>query len=63
MGRRYATSLLTNYSLELLELGTLKTYIETHWKTEFIQPSKFPEGVTIYFDQKSDRSLHLGVNY
>ena len=30
------------YSLDLVELETLKTYIETHLKTGFIRPPKSP---------------------
>ena len=35
------------YSLGPMELETLKTYIETHLKTGFIQPSKSPAGASI----------------
>ena len=51
------------YSLGLVELKTLKTYIETHLKTRFIQPSKSFAGVLILFDKKQDGSLHLCVDY
>ncbi len=51
------------YSLGLVKLETLKTYIETHLKTGFIQSSKSPTGSPIFFDQKSDKSLRLCVNY
>ena len=51
------------YSLELVELETLKTYIETHPKTKFVQPSKSPAGASIFFDKKPKRSFRLCVNY
>ena len=51
------------YSLGLVELETLKTYIETHLKTGFIQPSKSPAGAPILFDKKPDGSLCLCVDY
>ena len=51
------------YSLGLVELETLKTYIETHLKTGFIQPSKSPTGAPILFDRKPDGSFWLCVNY
>ncbi len=51
------------YSLGQVELETLKTYIETHLKTGFIQPFKFPASISIFFDQKSDGSFYLYVDY
>ena len=51
------------YSLRLVELETLKTYIKTHLKTGFIQPSKSSVGTPILFDKKRDGSLWLCVNY
>ncbi len=51
------------YTLNLVELETLKTYIETHLKTGFIQPSKSPTGAPILLDKKPDSSLCLCVNY
>ena len=51
------------YSLGLMELETLKTYIETHLKTGFIRPSKSPAGAPILFDKKPDGSLWLCVDY
>lgn len=38
------------YSLELVELKTLKTYIKTYLKTVFIQPSKSLAGAPILFN-------------
>ena len=46
-----------------MELDTLKAYIETNLANEFIKPSKLPAGAPILFDQKSDSSLRLCVNY
>ena len=51
------------YSLGPVELETLKTYIETHLKTGFIQPSKSPTGAPILFDKKPDGNLRLCVDY
>ena len=51
------------YSLGLVELETLKTYIKTKLANGFIQPSKSPAGVPILFNQKPDESLRLCVNY
>ena len=51
------------YSLGLVELETLKTYIKTYLKTGFIQPSKSPAGAPILFNKKSDKSLRLYVDY
>ena len=51
------------YILGLVELETLKTYIETNLKTGFIQPFKFPVGAPIVFNQKPDRSFHFWVDY
>ena len=51
------------YSLSLVELETLKTYIKTHLKTGFIQLFKSPAGALILFNKKPDGSLRLCVNY
>ena len=51
------------YSLGLVELEILKAYIETNLANEFIRPFKSPAGALILFDQKSDSSLRLCVNY
>ena len=51
------------YSLGLVELEILKTYIETNLKTGFIQPSKSPADVRILFDKKADGSFCLCVDY
>ena len=46
-----------------VELETLKTYIKTHLKTGFIQPSKSSADAPILFDKKPDGSFWLYVNY
>ena len=51
------------YSLGLVELETLKAYIETNLANGFIRPSKSPAGAPILFDRKSDGSFRLCVNY
>ena len=51
------------YSLRLVELEILKTYIEINLANGFIQPSKSPTGASILFDRKSDGSLCLYVDY
>ena len=51
------------YSLGLVELETLKAYIETNLANGFIKSSKFPAGTSILFNRKSDGSLQLCVDY
>ena len=51
------------YSLGLVELKTLKTYIETNLANGFIWPSKFPAETPILFVCKPNGSLYLYVNY
>ena len=51
------------YILNLIELETLKTYIEIHLKTRFIWPFKSPAVASILFDKKLDSSLRLYINY
>lgn len=51
------------YSLGLVELETLKIYIKAYLKTGFFQPSKFPRKAFILFNQKSNQSFCLCVNY
>ena len=51
------------YSLEPVELETLKAYIETNLANGFIRPSKSPAGAPILFDRKSNSSFRLCVNY
>ena len=51
------------YSLGLIELETLKTYIKTNLKNDFIRPSKFSAEALILFDKKPDGSFQLCVDY
>ncbi len=51
------------YALGLVELEILKAYIETYFKTGFIQPSKFPTSASIFFNKKFHGSLCLYVDY
>ena len=51
------------YSLEPIELKTLKVYIETNLANCFIKLSKSPVIAPIMFDQKSDNFFQLCVNY
>lgn len=51
------------YSLELVELEILKTYIQNNLATGFMGPSKYPARVSIFFDKKPDGSLRLCINY
>lgn len=51
------------YTLNLVELETLKTYIKTHLKTGFIWSSKSPASMFICFDKKPNDSLCLCINY
>ena len=51
------------YSLDLVELETLKTYIEIYLKIGFIWPSKSSASAFILFDKKPDSSLYLCVDY
>ena len=51
------------YSLELVELETLKIYIETNLTNSFIRIFKFPADAFIIFDQKLNSSFPLCVDY
>ena len=51
------------YSLELVKLETLKTYIKTNLANGLVQPFKSPVRASILFDKKSDESLCFYVNY
>ncbi len=51
------------YSLELIKLEILKTYIQNNLANSFIRPFKSPIGVLILFDKKPDGSLRLYVDY
>ena len=51
------------YSLGLVKLKTLKTYIKANPASGFIRPSKYPAGISIIFIQKKNNSLCLSVDY
>ena len=51
------------YSLSLVELETLKTYIKINLANGFIRPFKSPIGASIFFDQKPNGTFCLCVNY
>ena len=51
------------YSLDLVELETLKTYIENNLANGFIRPSKFSTDAPIWFVCKPNGSLWLCGNY
>ena len=51
------------YSLRLVELEILKTYIEINLANSFIWPSKSSAGVLILFNRKPDKSLCFCVDY
>ena len=51
------------YSLGLIKLETLKTYIETNLANGFIQLSKSPTRVPILFDRKPNESLRFCIDY
>ena len=51
------------YSLSLVKLKTLKTYIEINLANTFIRPSKSPIGTLTLFVVKPDGSLCLYVDY
>ena len=51
------------YSLEPVELETLKTYIKINLANGFIWPFKSPVGTLIFFDRKPDRSFHFCIDY
>ena len=51
------------YSLDSIELETLKIYIEIHLKTGFIWPSKSFVNAFILFDKKYNSNFYLCVDY
>ena len=51
------------YSLGLVELKTLKTYIKINLANNFIRPSKSPAGAPILFNWKPNGSFRLCVDY
>ena len=51
------------YSLGLVELKTLKTYIKTNLANSFIRPSNSSTGASILFNWKPDKSFCLCMDY
>ena len=51
------------YSLGLLKLEILKTYIKANLASSFIRPSKSPAGILILFVWKKDGSFLLCIDY
>lgn len=51
------------YSLELVELKTLKTYIKINLANSFIWPFQLLAGIPILLIKKKDDSFQLYVNY
>ena len=51
------------YSLRLVEVETLKTYIKTNLANGFIRLFKSPARASILFDKKPDKSFYFCVNY
>ena len=51
------------YSLGLMEIEILKTYIKTNMANGFIRSFKYPAGTPILFDRKLDGSFCLCINY
>lgn len=50
------------YSLELVEMETLKIYIKTNLANDFIKPFKFLVSTPILFVQRPDSSFWIYVN-
>ena len=51
------------YSLGLVELKILKTYIKINLINSFIRPSKSPAKASILFNKKLDRSFYFYIDY
>lgn len=51
------------YNLSLVELKILKTYIENNLANSIIKFFKFFVWVSIFYDQKPDKSLQLYIIY
>lgn len=45
------------YSLELVKLETLKTYIKTNLAKDFIKSFEFPIGAPIFFNKKPNKNI------
>ena len=50
-------------SLNLIELKTLKAYIQNNFANDFIWPLKLSTGAFIFFIKKWDSSFCLYINY
>lgn len=50
------------YAFSIVELVTLKTYIETYLKTGFIWPSNSSADIPIFSDKKLNCNLCLYIN-
>ncbi len=51
------------YYMRLVELETLKAYIEINLANNFIRPSKSPAEAPIFFKKKPDWSIRLCIDY
>ena len=51
------------YSLEPIELETMKSYIKINLANSFIQLFKSPAGAPIFFNRKPNRSLRFCMDY
>ena len=51
------------YSLDLMGLEIIKTYIENNLANDFIKLFRFPIRVFIFFAKKPDRNLRLCTDY
>ncbi len=51
------------YSLDLVKLEILKTYIKNNLANNFIKLSKSLVGISILFDKKPDGNLSLYIDY
>lgn len=60
-GKQLPSSLI--YSLESVELKTLKTYIKANLKNSFIRLFKLSPGAPILFVRKRNSSFRLSVDY
>jgi len=55
--------LATLYSLSLVELSTLRTFINENLNTGFIHPTTSSHAAPVLFVKKKDSSLHLCVDF
>ncbi len=59
--RQYLYDLI--YSLNPIEIETLKAYLKYNRANGFIRPFKSPIGVPIFYDKKPDSSMRLCMDY